>query len=769
MPEDECLKMNACLQNIGDTDSKSWHIAVPPLTRLFASNRYSLTGPFAIFYNFAKALTSAPPPRTSLPMTVTSKSSLPAPRHPRVPAHLIAALALAAACTFPVAAIARAQATQYADAPPVLMGAAWYPEQWDEATWEKDLTLMERDHIHVARVGEFAWSSMEPSEGTFKFEWLDRAVAMAAKHHVWIVMGTPTAAPPAWLTTKYPETLRVDNEGVRDEHGNRAQFSFANPKYLYFAHRIAEELGKRYGHNPNVVGWQLDNEISQTSFDPGTKALFHAWLKNKYGSIDKLNTLWTTAYWSQTYDNFDEIPVHDRDENPALLLDWKHFISDRWVVYCENQISAIRPNADKRQFITTNTMGWFDGFDAYKVHTVLDIAAWDDYVPTVNFDPASNGAEHDLARSYKKKNFWVMETEPAFVNWRPLNNAIHKGQMREMAWQAIGHGADAVEYWQWRAALNGQEQYHGTLIGVDGTPVPAYDEAKQIGEEFERAGPALAGTTPKSSVAIMESFDSRWAIDFQRFNNAFSPIEELVDFYRPLRAASQAIDIVPPGAEIDSYKLVVAPALNVLKADDAEKLIAYVKQGGHLILGPRTAMKNEYDATWTQRQPGPLVDLLGGRVEEKYALADEAPVSGIIGSGQARIWAEMLSSKDPDTKTLLTYGASNGWLDGKPAMITRTVGKGVITYVGFWPDEKLLTQMADAWVEEAGVQPILSGVPEGVEVCERNGNRKTVVILINHTTSPQTVTVPETMKPLIGATDSGQVTLEKYGVAVFQK
>jgi beta-galactosidase len=683
-------------------------------------------------------------------------------------AGLANALVFAALGTTPFAPNGVAQATQYPDVPPLLLGAAWYPEQWDEATWEKDLTLMEAGHVHLARIAEFAWSTMEPSEGNFQFEWLDHAIAMAAKHHIVIVLGTPTAAPPVWLTTKYPETLRVDNDGRRDEHGNRQQFSFASAKYRFFAHRISEKMAERYGHNPNVVGWQLDNELANDSFDPEAKAQFHAWLEKKYGTIDKLNALWTTAYWSQTYDNFDEIPVHNKDENPALLLDWKHFVSETWKSYCENEISAIRPYADKRQFITTNTMGWFDGFDAYTVHSVLDMASWDDYVPETKFDPASNGAEHDLTRSYKQKNFWVMETEPAFVNWRKNNNAINKGQMREMAWQAIGHGADAVEYWQWRAALNGQEQYHGTLAGVDGTPVPAFDEAKQIGEEFEKAGAALAGTTPVASVAVMESFDSRWAIDFQRFNDAFDPIAELVAFYGPLRAASQGIDIVPPSGDLTKYKLVVAPALNVLNAADANRLIAYVKQGGHLVLGPRSAMKNEYDATWTQRQPGPLVDLLGGRVEEKYALAADAPVSGVIGSGEAEVWAEMLEPKASDTKTLLTYGASNGWLDGKPAMITRSVGKGVITYVGFWPDEKLLGDMATAWVQEADVAPLVTGVPEGVEVCERTGAGKTVVILINHTTSPQAVTVPAGMKALVGAAGS-TVTLEKYGVAVFGK
>ncbi len=633
---------------------------------------------------------------------------------------------------------------------------------------------MESGHLHLARIGEFAWSTMEPTEGNFDFVWLDHAIAMAAKHHIVIVLGTPTAAPPAWLTTKYPETLRVDNDGKRDEHGNRAQFSFTSPKYRYFAHRIAEKMAERYGHNPNVVGWQLDNEISSTSFDPETRSQFHAWLKVKYGTIDKLNKQWTTAYWSQTYNDFDQIPVHDKQENSALLLDWRRFVSDTWKSYCQNQVDAIRPHVDSRQFITTNTMGAFDGFDAYTVHSVLDIAAWDDYVATTVFDPAFNGAAHDLTRGFKQKNFWVMETEPAFVNWRPNNNAINKGQMREMAWQAVSHGADAVEYWQWRAALNGQEQYHGTLAGVDGTAVPAYDEARQIGEEFERAGEALSGTTPQSSVAIIESFDSRWAIDLQRFNQAFNPFEELVDFYRPLREASQGVDLLPPSASLDRYKLVVAPALNLVTAKDAENLEAYVRQGGHLVLGPRSGMKNEYNATWQQRQPGPLADLLGGRVEAYYALDGNIAVSGEAGTGEAKVWAEFLSATSSDTKTLLTYGAANGWLDGKPAAISRQVGKGSVTYIGFWPDTKLLKALIANSVKAAAVTPFLTGVPEGVEVSERSGNGKTVLILINHNLTPEQVALPAGMKVLIGkssssVTGSGSLMLEKYGIAVLQK
>jgi beta-galactosidase len=666
---------------------------------------------------------------------------------------------------------ALAQATAYADKPALLLGAAWYPEQWPESRWDADLSLMEAAHINLVRIGEFAWSAMEPAEGQYRFEWLDHAIALAAKHHICVVLGTPTAAPPAWLTTKYPDTLRVDENGVRAEHGNRQQFSFTSPRYRAFAHEIAEKMAERYGHNPDVVGWQIDNEYAQPSFDPETKAQFHAWLRKKYGAIENLNNHWATAYWSQTYDNFDEIPVHAEKENPALLLDWKRFVSDTWKSYSENQISAIRPHADKRQFITTNTMGWFAGFDEYVVHSNLDIAAWDDYIGSEHYDYIDNGARHDLARGFKNKNFWVMETQPGFVNWnRVSNSSLARGQVRDMAWQAIGHGADAVEYWQWRSALNGQEEYHGVLVGADGTPVPLYAEIKQVGEDFEKTRDALADTAPQSSVALINDYDSRWAIDFQRHNRDFDPVTEMVAFYKPLRNQSQAVDVISVHAPLDKYKLVVAPALNVLPRDVADHLLAYVKQGGNLVLGPRSGMKDEYNALNPQRQPGPLAGALGGRVEQFYALEEKVPVAGDLGSGTASIWAEQLGVHAPDARVLLRYGASNGWLDGQPAVITRKVGRGTITYVGAWLDDALLAKLTSTLLEQSSVEPILPDAPDGVEVCLRTGKGKALLILINHNTSDVKIALPHMMTNLLtaGAAPQNSIDLPRFGVAVLE-
>ena len=650
--------------------------------------------------------------------------------------------------------------------PPLLLGTAWYPEQWPESRWEADLTLMQQAGIHMVRVGEFAWSRMERSEGNYDLDWLDRAIAAAAKHGIYSVVGTPTAAPPAWLTQKYPETLREDENGRRAEHGNREQYNFANPKYGEFARKIAEQLAKRFGHNPNVIGWQIDNEYEMSSFDAGTKAQFQQWLRARYGTLDKLNAAWTTEYWSEVYTDWSQIPIQTGYGNPGLLLAWMRFVSDTWRGYQRNQLEIIRANSDPRQFITTNTMGWFDGYDHYTVEQDLDLASWDDYVGQGHLDEAKNGAADDLTRGFKRKNFWIMETQPGSVNWAPINNSLDKGEVRAMAWHNVGHGADTVSYWQWRSALNGQEEYHGTLLGADGTPVPLYAEVQQLGSEFAKAGPVLAGTSPKSEVAMLHSYDSRWAIQWQKHNNEYDPVKHLLSYYGPLHAISQSIDVIPPTDPLSQYKLVVAPGLNVLSDAAAKNLIDYVRQGGHLVLGQRSAMKNDDNGLETERQPGPFAELLGGRVEQYYALLDPVPVTGKFGSSQSKLWAELLIASSPDTQVLATYGPSNGWLDGKPAAITRRVGKGRITYIGAWLDDAGMAAAAKWMAEVSGVKPALGEVPEGVEVNPRYGPNRAVYILVNLSRSEQTVTLPAAMTDVLAGGSKNSVTLPRYGVAV---
>ncbi len=658
--------------------------------------------------------------------------------------------------------------------PPLYLGTAWYPEQWPESRWDADLTLMEQAHIRFVRITEFAWSAMEPSEGRYDLDWVERAIRMAEKHRIAVVLGTPSAAPPAWLTSKYSETLRTKQDGRKDEHGNRQQFDWSNAKYRELAGEMAEKMAVRFGHDPNVIGWQIDNEYANESYGPETKLQFEQWLKARYGTLANLNARWTTSYWSQTYSDWSQIPIETSGGNPGLLLSWRRFVSDTWRSYQRVQLDKIKAHRDPRQFITTNMMGFFDAYDHYTVSQDLDLAAWDDYVGTGQLDPVRNGAAHDLTRGFLRKNFWVMETQPGFVNWSKDNNALNKGEVRAMAWHDVGHGADAVSYWQWRSALNGQEEYHGTLLGPDGTPVPLYAEVAQIGKEFERAGSALSGTEPHSEVALLYSYDSHWAINWQRHNQQFDPIEALLSYYGPLRALVHSVDIVSPSVSLSQYKLVVAPAINLLSDEQAMNLMNYVRGGGHLVLGQRSGMKNVDNGLETERQPGQLAGILGGRVEQYYALTQDVPVSGDWGAGTGKIWAEQLSvrsfpTQDPQAQVLMRYGKSNGWLDGQPAAITRKVGSGSITYIGAWLDDNTIAAAAKWMVESSGIHPTPVTLPQGVELSVRSHGQKTVWILINFAANPATVTLPKQMTDVLGGGNVSSVKLEEYGVAVLSK
>jgi beta-galactosidase len=649
------------------------------------------------------------------------------------------------------------------------LGCAWYPEHWDESRWPVDLRLMRDAGMTVVRVGEFAWSRLEPTEGHFDLDWLERAVTQAAALGLQTVMGTPTAAPPAWLTTAYPEVLAIRPGGQRARHGGRCHYSPTSATYRTFCRRIAEEMARRFGHTPSVIGWQIDNEYNSESIDPETLAQFQAHLQESYGSLEALNARWSTAYWSQEYSSWDQIPLPLpwRGDNPGLALEYKRFITRVYREFQRIQLEAIRAHVEARQFITHNFMGWFDLFDHYAVSEELDLVSWDNYVGTGHLDYLSNGAAHDLTRGFKRRNFWLMETQPGNVNWSGINNALHKGEVRAMAWHAVGHGADAVLYWQWRSALNGQEQYHGSLVGPDGRPRPLYGEVAQLGKEFTQASDALANTVPAAQVALLHSYAFRWAIDYQRHHQDFDPVAHLLSFYRPVRAQGYGIDILHPQAPLASYPLVIAPHLQLLPEALAELLRTYVHGGGHLVLGPRSGVKDPFNALLPSRQPGPLAELLGAHVEEYYALDTPASVTGKWGNGEARLWAEWLVPDAADVEAPLRYEHANGWLDGQAALVTRPVGAGRITYLGTWLDETLTTRLI-TWLAQISrlKAPFGGPVPDGVEVCHRVGPDGEVFILINHTTRPCQVTLPTPMIDLFtGESQRQTIWLNAYGVA----
>ena len=673
-----------------------------------------------------------------------------------------------------------------------MLGAAWYPEQWPESRWNADLTLMEQAHFSVVRIGEFAWSTMEPTEGHYELAWLDRAIALAASHHIAVVLGTPTDAPPAWLTSKYPETLRVDENGMRAKHGNRRQFNYANPLYRRLCAEIVAQMARRYGHNPNVIGWQIGNEYTDESFDIATRRQFQHFLHDKYKTLANLNANWTTAHWSQEYSAWSQIPFPIHGGNPGLLLEHKHFVTATWRNFQKNQIDVLRPIIASSQFITTNIGGlaWSDNWDHYTVTADLDLASWDDYVGQGHLDVPKNAMLNDFVRGWRRQNFWVMETQPGSVNWAPLNNTLAPGETRALAWQDVGHGADAILYWQWRSALNGQEQYHGAIVGPDGEPNPIYSEIRQLGVEFREVHAALEDTSPRASMALLHTYDSRWAIDFQPHTREYDQQQVLQRFYKPLEnigaSNGDAVDIIDPArAPLDSYKLLVAPSLNVINDALAAKLTAWMKAGGHLLLGPRSGMKGQFNSLNTQRQPGPLASSLGAKVEQYYALDHKVDLISTNEAFQlpvnstANIWAEALSPRSSGASVILEYVDPNGWLDHQAAMVTRPIGKGSISYLGTLPDTAALDTILWQAANNAGIAMPGAPPPEGFELCRRvsKDGRRSVLIVINHTDKSGSVQLPARDRNLLQPRPDGSpvgklsttkttLTLAPQGVAV---
>jgi beta-galactosidase len=698
------------------------------------------------------------------------------PKHRQKIASLAWVTALLIVCGFRATALrASAQGSNgpgnQAQPPGLLLGAAWYPEQWPELRWEADLELMQKVHIHVVRVGEFAWTALEPEEGKYELDWLERAVNLAGKHGIYVILGTPTAGPPIWMESKYPDIMVTDENGQRYAGATRNHYNWCSPRYRQFAREIDERLAQRFGNNPYVIGWQIDNEYSKMSFDDTTQGQFHAWLQKRYGTIDNLNRAWTTAYDNQTYSSFDEVPLVSGtvDNNPGLWLDSKRFTSDSLRDYQKVQIEALRKYAPPRQKITTNMMGWYDLYDHYTVAKDLDIVGWDNPQVSGGFDPVRNGAAHDLMRGLKGGDYWVMETTAGPRGGGNASVMLDKGAMRAVMWHDIGHGADLVSYWQWRDALNGGEQNHGAIVDVDGEPDPIYQEIAQVGREFEKAGPVIRGTTVDAHVAILHSYPGRWTIDWQRMNPAYDAINALMSYYAPLHQLGYSIDIVPPDRNLTKYKLVIAPALNVLTQAEAANLESYVKQGGHLVLGQRSAMKNDYDARWPERQPGPLEGLLGARVEQYTALGDPVESEGVWGTAKAQIFAEQLTVQAGDVKVLMKYRAPRSWLDWQPAAVARNVGRGSITYVGAWLDVPGM-QRAVQWIaNDSGAQPDLFAAPAGVEVYRRAAKDHEVFIVENDGNEEQTIDLPAAMNNVLTGETVQSLKLPVYGVAVLER
>jgi beta-galactosidase len=649
-------------------------------------------------------------------------------------------------------------------------GAAYYPEHWTEEHWSEDIRLMQEAGMNVVRMAEFAWSTMESSTGKFNFSWLEQAIEKLSGAGIVSVLGTPTAAPPAWLIELHPDVMAVDENGQRVQFGNRCHYCVNSPEFHEAALRIVEAMGKRFGSNPNVIGWQFDNEYSRICYCDRCIRLFQQFLADKYGSLEELNQRWTTAYWSQTYTAWEQIPVPIGPHNPSLMLEFMHFVTASYRRFQRLQLEALRPHLPPGVWTTHNFMNWHGGYDHYEMAADLDLASWDWYVGTGHHNYLTSGAIHDLTRGFKRRNFWLMETQPGNVNWHPINNSLNKGEARATAWHAIAHGADAVLYWQWRSALGGQEQYHGTLVDQSGQPRPFYEDAQIVGKQIQTVSGLLAGSTINSTVAMLNSYDSRWAIEFQRHHCDFDYVAHFNHYYRPLAVNNVSVDIISADASLDGYKLVIAPALNILTEKRVTSLTNFVKKGGHLILTIRTGMKDEFNALLPSRQPGALAELSGVEVEDYYALDELVPIEGKWLNGSSMQWAERLKLLDAQNAIPVSrYAKSNGWLDDQIAIAVHPFGKGMVYTVGVYLDERAQQTFMEHVLQMAGIQAVKS--EKDVEVSTRStAEGKLIYIVINHAPAERSFVIPwPAHEHLTGQIVHKDIKLLPYDVAILTK
>ena len=463
-------------------------------------------------------------------------------------------------------------------------GVDYYPEQWPEENWERDAQLMSEAGFNVVRLAEFAWAKMEPQEGIFDFDWLDRAIGIFHKLDISVILGTPTASPPPWLAQKNPDVLRVREDGLRVEYGARRINCPSHTIYRERSQRITNAMAEHFAGNPAVIGWQTDNEFGDRCYCDICRKEFQTWLQKRYVTLDELNSRWGTVFWSQTYSDWCQIRLplstSGSPPNPSLALDFRRFVSDSYVSFQQEQIDILRSKCPEH-FITHNLMGFgYNGLDYFDVAKPLDFVSWDNYPlgfwHQLEITPASPALSHDTMRGLKNKNFWVMEQQAGPSGWQTLSSTPRPGVLRLWAYQSIAHGADGVVFFRWRTARFGAEQYWHGLLEHDGRAGRRYNEIKQMGAELKQVGEQTFGAETISSVAILQSYDSRFAFQVQGNSTEFAYEKHLAQIYSTLWKRNISVDVISPMAALSKYDLVIAPALHILTDAIAANLREYV-------------------------------------------------------------------------------------------------------------------------------------------------------------------------------------------------
>jgi beta-galactosidase len=593
------------------------------------------------------------------------------------------------------------------------LGVCYYPEHWPESQWEEDAARMAALGLTWVRIGEFAWSLMEPVPGQYDWAWLDRAIETLGRHGLQVVLGTPTATPPRWMIERLPDMLAVDKNGATRGFGSRRHYDFSHQGYRAECARIVTAMAERYGKNPHVAAWQTDNEYAchatVLSYSAAALAGFQEWCAQRYQSPQALNRAWGNVFWSMDYARFEDIGLPNltvTEANPAHVMAFRRYSSDQVVAFNRLQTEIIRKYSSAP--IAHNYMGRVTDFDHFKVGADLDIASWDSYplgflsdrLPVSaehkrrflrQGDPDLQAFHHDLYRAVGRGRWWIMEQQPGPVNWAPYNPDPLPGMARLWAWEAFAHGAEAVCYFRWRQAPFAQETMHAGLLRPDSIAAPAFDEAAQVARELAEMPEQSTAAAP---VALVFDYESAWAWQTQPQGRDFDYFLLAFQMYRGLRRLGLNVDIIAPDTpDLSAYRLVLAPGIATFSESLLAALASY---NGTALIGPRSNAKTVEFST-----PVPLPPNLPGlaaTVMRVETLPLEVPVP-LSKGGAFQIWREKLET----TAEVLEVSD-----DGFPALIAA----GGIHYLAGWPDDQARDRVLLAACTRAGIET--DPLPEGL-------------------------------------------------------
>lgn len=657
-----------------------------------------------------------------------------------------------------------------------LTGAYYYPEHWNENEWERDLKKMHELGFEFTHFAEFAWAQLEPQEGVYDFSWLDKAVALADKYDLKVVMCTSTATPPVWLSRKYPEILLRDEQGNVMDHGARQHASFASPTYRKLAFRMIEALAKHYGNDSRIIGWQLDNEPA-VQFDYGKEALdgFRRFLREKYqDDIRKLNEAWGTAFWSQTYSSFDEINLPQFSlmfMNHHQILDYRRFAALQTNEFLDEQCRLIKKYA-RNQWVTTNYIPDYDKGHIGGSKT-LDFMSYTRYMVYGDNEgigrrgfrignPLRIAMANDFFRPVTG-TYGVMELQPGQVNWGSINPQPYPGAVRLWLWSVFAGGSDFICTYRFRQPLYGTEQYHYGIVGTDGVTVtPGGHEYEQFMREIRGLRPVARerevkpADYVKRTTAILWNPENYWSIDRQKQNRTWDTFKHVDKYYRALKSYGAPVDFISEEKDFSRYPVLVVPAYQLADEALVKRWKEYVMEGGNLVLTCRTAQKDRMGRLPEAPFGSMISELTGDKIEFYDLLLPDLP--GTVRMDDCdynwNTWGEILMPQS-DNEVWATY--TQEFYEGKPAVTFRKLGKGTVTYVGVdTTDGTLERKVLDKLYARLGIS--VMNLPYGVTMEYRNG----FGIVLNYADRPYHFELPQGSKVLIGSQD-----IPTAGVLVF--